>query len=144
MMSVSSTSRDQVKNMSIADIRQPHQAHQAHQAHQPLQANQANQVQAEDAARPVRSEISSAFVQAYRKQVKESQKTFWARFGVTQSRGSRFELGANIPKPVMILLRLYFEARISDDDIHAVSQKRPPVVRPALVSQDRSTPFVSP
>lgn len=109
--------------MSIADIRQP---------------------QTEEVGRPVRTEINSAFVQAYRKQAKESQRTFWARFGVTQSRGSRFELGANIPKPVMILLRLYFEARISDDDIRAVSQKRTPAPRPALVSQDLSTPFGSP
>lgn len=123
MMWLSSTSLDQVKIMSIADIRQP---------------------QTEDAARPVRTEINNAFVQAYRKQVKESQKSFWARFGVTQSRGSRFELGANIPKPVMILLRLYFEARISDEDIRAVSQKRTPAVRPAFVNQDRSSPFGSP
>ncbi|WP_442808052.1 XRE family transcriptional regulator [Trinickia soli] len=109
--------------MSIADIRQP---------------------EIEGAARPVRTEIDSAFIQSYRKQVRESQKTFWARFGVTQSRGSRFELGANIPKPVMILLRLYFEALISDEDIRSVSQKRPAALRPALVNQDRSTPFGSP
>ncbi|RDU96339.1 XRE family transcriptional regulator [Trinickia dinghuensis] len=109
--------------MSIADIRQP---------------------QTEESVRPVRAEINSAFIQAYRKQVKESQKTFWARFGVTQSRGSRFELGANIPKPVMILLRLYFEARISDEDISSVSQKRMPALRPARVNPDQSTPFGSP
>ncbi|HEX7684045.1 MAG TPA: XRE family transcriptional regulator [Trinickia sp.] len=108
--------------MSLADIRQP---------------------QTEDAVRPVRTEINSAFVQAYRKQVKESQKIFWSRFGVTQSRGSRFELGANIPKPVMILLRLYFEARISEDDIRAVSQKRMPSIRPTAISQDLSSPFGS-
>lgn len=108
--------------MSIADIRHP---------------------QIEDAGLPVTVEISSAFIQVYRRQVKESQKTFWARFGVTQSRGSRFELGANIPKPVMILLRLYFEARISEDDIRAVSQKRAPATRPALVNQDLSSPFGS-
>lgn len=108
--------------MSLADIRQP---------------------QAEDAVRPVRTEIDSAFIQAYRRQVKESQKIFWSRFGVTQSRGSRFELGANIPKPVMILLRLYFEARISEEDIRAVSQKRAPSIRPASISQDLSVPFGS-
>lgn len=106
--------------MSIADICQP---------------------QTEDAVRPPRTEIDSTFIQAYRKQVKESQKAFWSRFGVTQSRGSRFELGANIPKPVMILLRLYFEARISDDDIRSVSQKRMPALRSAAVSLDLSTPF---
>lgn len=116
--------------MSIADIRQPH---------------------ADDAVRPVLIEINSAFIQAYRKQAKESQKTFWARFGVTQSRGSRFELGANIPKPVMILLRLYFEGRITEDDIRSVSPKRAagPALRPALigqdlVSRDLSGPFGSP
>lgn len=92
---------------------------------------------------PIRTEINSAFIQAYRRQVRESQKTFWARFGVTQSRGSRFELGANIPKPVMILLRLYFEALISDDDIRAVSQKRGTAPRPACINQDRSNPFGS-
>lgn len=108
--------------MSMTDIRQP---------------------QTEDASLLVRVEINSAFIQSCRRQVKESQKTFWARFGVTQSRGSRFELGANIPKPVMILLRLYFEARISEEDIRAVSQKRVPAPRPALVSQDLSTPFGS-
>ena len=122
MMRVSSTSLDQVKVMSIADIRQP---------------------QTEEPDLPVRTEINSTFIQAYRRQVKESQKVFWARFGVTQSRGSRFELGANIPKPVMILLRLYFEARISDEDIRAVSQKRAPATRPTLINQDLSSPFGS-
>ena len=102
------------------------------------------QPQAEGAVRPVRTEIDSAFIQAYRRRVKESQKTFWARFGVTQSRGSRFELGANIPKPVMLLLRLYFEARISDDDIRSVSQKRAAALWPANLNQDLSAPFGSP
>lgn len=95
-----------------------------------------------EAVRPLRAEIDNAFIQAYRRQVRESQKTFWARFGVTQSRGSRFELGANIPKPVMLLLRLYFDARITDEDIAAVTQKRPALHRPAtVVNQDLSSPF---
>ncbi|HEV3106410.1 MAG TPA: XRE family transcriptional regulator [Trinickia sp.] len=102
------------------------------------------EIENNESARPVRAEIDNAFVQAYRKQVKESQKTFWARFGVTQSRGSRFELGANIPKPVMILLKLYFDKRITDDDIASVALKRAPAHRPAApVNQDRSSPFGS-
>ncbi|MRR50198.1 MAG: XRE family transcriptional regulator [Rhodocyclaceae bacterium] len=48
---------------------------------------------------------------------KESQRRFWARFGVTQSRGSRFELGNEIPSPVSILLKLYFEGVVSDGDL---------------------------
>jgi hypothetical protein len=102
------------------------------------------QPRAEAADRPVWTEIDSAFIQAYRRRAKESQKTFWARFGVTQSRGSRFELGANIPRPVMILLRLYFEARISDDDIRSVWQKRAETLRPTNVNRDLSAPFGSP
>ncbi|WP_240702078.1 helix-turn-helix domain-containing protein [Trinickia terrae] len=93
---------------------------------------------------PAHLEIDSNFIQAYRKKVKESQKRFWSRFGVTQSRGSRFELGASIPKPVMILLRLYFEKIISEDDISYVSQVRPQARWPKVISQDLSSPFGSP
>lgn len=100
-------------------------------------------MESDEFMRPVRTEIDNNFIQAYRRRVRESQKVFWARFGVTQSRGSRFELGANIPKPVMILLRLYFEARITDDDIAMVNQKRVPAHRPAPLNQDRSSPFGS-
>lgn len=44
----------------------------------------------------------------------ENQTQFWARFGVTQSRGSRFEMGMEIPPPVSILLNLYFNGVIDD------------------------------
>lgn len=53
----------------------------------------------------------------YRKKKQESQRLFWARFGVTQSRGSRFESGAEIPAPVSILLGLYFTKAVSDADL---------------------------
>ncbi|MEX3944318.1 XRE family transcriptional regulator, partial [Paraburkholderia sp. BR10937] len=53
------------------------------------------------------SVVDRVLIIAYRKK-KESQRRFWARFGVTQSRGSRFESGAEIPPPVSILLGLYF------------------------------------
>lgn len=58
----------------------------------------------------------------YRKARRESQCRFWGRFGVTQSRGSRFELGSEIPPPVAILLALYLEGIITDGDLrHARS-----------------------
>lgn len=100
-------------------------------------------MESDEFTRPVRAEIDNNFIQGYRRRVRESQKVFWARFGVTQSRGSRFELGANIPKPVMILLRLYFEARITDDDITSVSQRRSPAHRPMAFNRDLSNPFGS-
>lgn len=53
----------------------------------------------------------------YRRTKRESQGMFWARFGVTQSRGSRFEKGAEIPKPVAILLDLYFSGVVTDVDL---------------------------
>ncbi|WP_345816596.1 XRE family transcriptional regulator [Paraburkholderia sp. PREW-6R] len=62
--------------------------------------------------------VDRALIIAYRKKKKESQRRFWARFGVTQSRGSRFESGAEIPAPVSILLGLYFTKTVSDSDLH--------------------------
>lgn len=53
----------------------------------------------------------------YRKSRHENQEQFWSRFGVTQSRGSRFEKGTEIPSPVAILLRLYFDGKITDGDL---------------------------
>jgi hypothetical protein len=50
----------------------------------------------------------------------ENQTRFWSRFGVTQSRGSRFELGMEIPPPVSILLKLYLNGVIDDRDLSSV------------------------
>ena len=63
------------------------------------------------------STVDRHLIIAYRKMKKESQRRFWARFGVTQSRGSRFESGAEIPPPVSILLGLYFLKTVSDSDL---------------------------
>lgn len=60
----------------------------------------------------------------YRKAKKESQFRFWGRFGVTQSRGSRFELGTEIPTPVAILLTLYLEGKITDCDLRRACKRR--------------------
>ena len=61
--------------------------------------------------------VDRVLIIAYRKKKKESQRQFWARFGVTQSRGSRFESGAEIPAPVSILLGLYFTKTVTDGDL---------------------------
>ena len=55
----------------------------------------------------------------HRRAKRESQGLFWSRFGVTQSRGSRFEKGAEIPKPVAILLDLYFSGVLTDVDLES-------------------------
>jgi DNA-binding transcriptional regulator YiaG len=56
-------------------------------------------------------------IREYRRTRRESQYRFWSRFGVTQSRGSRFEMGTEIPTPVAILLKLYLDGVITDNDL---------------------------
>ncbi len=41
-----------------------------------------------------------------RRQLGLNQNEFWSRVGVTQSGGSRYESGRNMPKPVRELVRL--------------------------------------
>lgn len=43
---------------------------------------------------------------AIRKQLGMNQYEFWSKIGVTQSGGSRYESGRNMPKPVQELLRV--------------------------------------
>lgn len=43
---------------------------------------------------------------AIRRKLGLNQQQFWSKIGVTQSGGSRYESGRNIPKPVRELLRL--------------------------------------
>jgi len=53
-----------------------------------------------------------------RKKDNLNQKDFWSRYGVTQSGGSRYESGRNIPKPLAILLWLHRSGKISDKDLN--------------------------
>lgn len=41
-----------------------------------------------------------------RRKLGMNQQQFWSKLGVTQSGGSRYESGRNIPRPVQHLLRL--------------------------------------
>ena len=45
---------------------------------------------------------------AMRKKLNVNQSEFWSRVGVTQSGGSRYESGRNIPRPVQMLLRIAY------------------------------------
>jgi transcriptional regulator with XRE-family HTH domain len=46
-----------------------------------------------------------------------NQSDFWMRFGVTQSGGSRYESGNNIPVATSMLIWLHQAGRISDKDL---------------------------
>ena len=52
-----------------------------------------------------------------RKKTNLNQKDFWSRYGVTQSGGSRYESGRNIPKPLAILLWLHQSGKVTDKDL---------------------------
>ena len=47
----------------------------------------------------------------------ENQKDFWERFGATQSGGSRYEAGRELPNPAAILVALYVAGIIDDVDL---------------------------
>jgi transcriptional regulator with XRE-family HTH domain len=53
----------------------------------------------------------------YRKGKGLNQSSFWSRFGVTQSGGSRYESGRDIPKAVAMLIWLHDNGRLTDADL---------------------------
>ena len=68
---------------------------------------------------------------AIRRQLGINQLAFWGPLGVTQSGGSRYESGRNMPKQVETLLRLRYEHGIENIDeipalIKAVSKEHGP------------------
>ena len=60
-----------------------------------------------------------------RRKLGMNQQQFWSKIGVTQSGGSRYESGRNMPRPVRELLRLVHVEqidiqRIKRDDVDVV------------------------
>lgn len=80
--------------------------------------------------------ITPIVIREYREARRESQKRFWGRFGVTQSRGSRFELGKAIPAPVVILLRLYWEGLVSEGDLRRAKRRPAPKRASANINRE--------
>ena len=58
-------------------------------------------------------------IREYRRKHHLNQSEFWSRVGVTQSGGSRYESGRNIPKPVQLLLQLAYGTPKQADDMMA-------------------------
>lgn len=55
----------------------------------------------------------------YRKALGLNQSDFWKKFGVTQSGGSRYESGRDLPKSVAALLWLADGGKVSEKDLAA-------------------------
>lgn len=56
-------------------------------------------------------------VREVRNKLGMNQSEFWSQLGVTQSGGSRYESGRNIPRPVQALLRLVHVEQIDIEKI---------------------------
>ncbi len=56
-------------------------------------------------------------VKAVRQKSGMNQLAYWSRFGVTQSGGSRYEAGRDIPTSTSMLMWLLDSGRISDRDL---------------------------
>lgn len=54
-----------------------------------------------------------------------NQQQFWSKIGVTQSGGSRYESGRNMPKPVRELLRL---VHVEGIDIQSIKREDQDVI----------------
>lgn len=55
-----------------------------------------------------------ADLRAYRVSRNENQTEFWGRFGVTQSAGSRYESGREVPAPLSMLVLAFAEGALDD------------------------------
>lgn len=55
-----------------------------------------------------------------RKKLDMNQSQFWSKLGVTQSGGSRYESGRNMPRPVQTLLRL---VHVEQVDINKIKKE---------------------
>ena len=66
-------------------------------------------------------------VREIRRKLGLNQSQFWSQIGVTQSGGSRYESGRNIPRPVQALLRLVHISRLTSIASSAKTWKFPSI-----------------
>ncbi len=71
-------------------------------------------------ARPTKLDLSN--IQEHRRKLDMNQSEFWSRYGVTQSGGSRYESGRNMPLPTAILIYLRETGQLTDDQLAAAKK----------------------
>ena len=69
--------------------------------------------------RPALKFNTPEIIKDYRRKHQLNQSAFWSRVGVTQSGGSRYESGRNIPLPVQVLLQLTYGTSKQSEDLLA-------------------------
>jgi transcriptional regulator with XRE-family HTH domain len=63
------------------------------------------------------AKLSFSNLADYRKSQGLNQSNFWKRLGITQSGGSRYESGRNVPNPVKLLLALAELGIVTDESL---------------------------
>lgn len=70
-----------------------------------------------------RPKLNFSDLTGYRRALGENQQTFWSRFGVGQSGGSRYESGRAVPIPVRLLLTLYANGTLTEAALKRAIQR---------------------
>ena len=76
-------------------------------------------------------DVKNIDAKALRIKTGKNQTAFWSPLGVTQSGGSRYESGRNIPRPVQMLLRIAYGTK-------AQAAKQVEALRPGAAEESAS------
>ncbi len=68
---------------------------------------------------PLSLQLTDAEIKGLRRKLGLNQSEFWTPLGVTQSGGSRYESGRNIPNPTSMLIHLVYLSNNPADDLQA-------------------------
>lgn len=74
----------------------------------------------------------------YRKKRGLNQTTFWQLFGVTQSGGSRYEMGRAIPIPITMLLQAYEDGLLDDTVLQTLRERAIKSVKKAQAGSSKT------
>lgn len=64
-----------------------------------------------------------ADLRAYRVSRNENQTEFWGRFGVTQSAGSRYESGREVPAPLVMLVLAFADGMVKSEQLERLRHR---------------------
>ncbi len=68
---------------------------------------------------PLTLQLTGAEIKSLRQKFGLNQLAFWAPLGLTQSAGSRYESGQNIPAPTSMLIQIVYLSQNPSDDLQA-------------------------
>lgn len=73
-------------------------------------------------ARKAKPSKALSDIRKHRRLAGLNQRDFWAKYGITQSGGSRYETGRDMPNSTSILIVLQEQGLLSDEQLAAALQ----------------------